>query len=240
MMFIEVLLLLCFALLPAIELIDSGNTKQRITTGKITKVRAYQETILLLVVPTSLLFTLMALGDVSAHELGLVIDFNVSQCIAFLGVVVIVGYLLISFRRVVHNERELAKIAKQLNGFHYLLPSNVNEARWFIGGVSVCAGVCEELLFRGYLLHAFVEYIGLPLSVVVSSALFGLCHAYQGWNNVLRTALVGAVLSIIYLLSGSLFVVIILHFLQDAYVGLLYFITQREQADNCCSSYSSR
>ncbi|MDQ3607147.1 MAG: CPBP family intramembrane metalloprotease, partial [Gemmatimonadota bacterium] len=62
----------------------------------------------------------------------------------------------------------------------HLLPRTPTEKAAFVG-VSVTAGVCEELVFRGFLIPALDIATGsLPLAVLLSCAIFGLLHSYQG------------------------------------------------------------
>lgn len=95
--------------------------------------------------------------------------------------------------------------------------------RWLFAGICVTAGVCEEILFRGFLLFYLQEVFGSApwVAIVVSSAIFGLCHVYQGFTGVLTTGVLGAVLAGLYLSSGSLLLPIIIHTLIDLRVLLL-------------------
>jgi membrane protease YdiL (CAAX protease family) len=49
--------------------------------------------------------------------------------------------------------------------------------------------------------------------------IFGLGHAYQGWEGMGKTALVGLVLGLLAWFSGSLFVGMILHAVLDLTSG---------------------
>ena len=66
-------------------------------------------------------------------------------------------------------------------------------------------------------------YLGhfMPLwaAVILSSISFGLAHAYQGAANVPRSALIGIVFALVYVLTGSLLIPILLHALADALQG---------------------
>jgi len=87
--------------------------------------------------------------------------------------------------------------------------------------VWILVALLEEVIFRGYLLSALVGLIGttplaLTVSVLLTSAVFGLAHAYQGPSGVLTTGVLGAALALIYLLSGfNLWLVILTHGLID-------------------------
>ncbi|MBO0746110.1 MAG: CPBP family intramembrane metalloprotease, partial [Candidatus Dormibacteraeota bacterium] len=91
-------------------------------------------------------------------------------------------------------------------------------------GLSITAGICEELLFRGLLPALLAALLHEPspwLVILLAAAAFGAAHAYQGVTGVVVTAILGAVLGFIYLGTGSLFLVMVLHALIDARVGLL-------------------
>jgi uncharacterized protein len=99
----------------------------------------------------------------------------------------------------------------------YLLPRTRAERWWWIA-LSVTAGVCEEIVFRGFLLHYLATHapqIGMTGAVVLSSIAFGLGHLYQGLRSAALTALVGAALAAAYLVTGSLWTPIVLHALLD-------------------------
>lgn len=96
-----------------------------------------------------------------------------------------------------------------------LLPRNRPELRWG-AALSVNAGVSEELLFRLALPALLVIVTGEPISAFLLAALvFGMLHAYQGPVGVIATTLVGLVFTAIYVVTGSIVVVMVLHALFD-------------------------
>jgi len=79
-------------------------------------------------------------------------------------------------------------------------------------GLGLNAGVVEELLFRLALPALIFGIVGNGLiAFLAASALFGLLHAYQGWVGVLSSLVLGLIFSLIYLLSGSILLVIAVH-----------------------------
>jgi membrane protease YdiL (CAAX protease family) len=87
-----------------------------------------------------------------------------------------------------------------------------------LGLVLPTVAVVEELLFRGALIG--VPAAGLDISpwllAVVSSAAFALGHGAQGRVGIAVTGLLGFVLAAGYVVSGSLVVVVVAHYLVNA------------------------
>lgn len=98
-----------------------------------------------------------------------------------------------------------------------LLPTGRGE-RWLYAALSLSAGICEELLFRGFLWWYLAVWTpGLPewAFYLITSAIFGFGHIYQGGWAVLQTTLAGAILAFLYRYTGSLIPAMIFHSLVD-------------------------
>ena len=99
----------------------------------------------------------------------------------------------------------------------YLLPERPIEMVLF-SGVAISAGICEEVIFRGFLLR-YLQSVpwGLPLEwgLLASSAIFGLAHFGQGLKGMLLTGFIGFLLGSLYLASGSLLLPILVHTVID-------------------------
>ena len=78
--------------------------------------------------------------------------------------------------------------------------------------------VAEELLFRAALIGALGAGFGVPAWVLVvgSSVLFGAGHGAQGAIGIAVTATLGLVLGAAFVLTGSLLVVVVAHYLVNA------------------------
>ena len=101
-----------------------------------------------------------------------------------------------------------------------LMPVTGRERLLFVG-VSVTAGVCEEIVFRGFLIHVLHTATGsVAIALVLSSGVFGVAHAYQQPLGALRAALLGLILAAPLVLTGSLVPSIIAHALIDILSGL--------------------
>ncbi len=134
-----------------------------------------------------------------------------------------VGTAGVVIARLRSNRRRVAPAAsparwwsKLMPDFSALIPASTHE-RLLWAAVAVSAGVCEEIVFRGWLLatlHGGLHLDGTAL-IVIAAALFGLAHSYQGPAGVLLTGLVGAVFCGLYVATGSLLAPILLHVLID-------------------------
>ena len=104
-----------------------------------------------------------------------------------------------------------------------LLPRTAAERReWTL--VSIGAGVSEELLYRG-VLPALMLILDPRLSLVdvmlLQAVLFGVAHYYQGLVGMVATAVVGALLGLSVLATGSLWPAVVAHVVLDARFVLL-------------------
>ncbi|RBY88954.1 CPBP family intramembrane metalloprotease [Blastococcus sp. TBT05-19] len=98
-----------------------------------------------------------------------------------------------------------------------LLPRTDDERRLFTV-VGITAGVCEEWLYRGFFLAVVTAVVGgAPSSVLVlvAGVAFGLAHAYQGRAGIVTTGVLGGVMALLYLDTGSLLLPVLLHALID-------------------------
>jgi uncharacterized protein len=90
---------------------------------------------------------------------------------------------------------------------------------WLV--VSCCAGVVEELAFRGLLQRQIAYLSGRPwIGVVAQAAIFGVGHLYQGPILAAQIAVFGLLFGIVAALRGSLVPGMVAHGLEDALAGL--------------------
>lgn len=103
----------------------------------------------------------------------------------------------------------------------YLIPRTAQE-RIAFAGLSVSAGIAEELVFRSFLIAAVAGATGsLGIGAAVSIGAFAISHAYQGLLGVLRMAVLGLVLTVPFLLTGSVYPSMIAHTALDLLAGLV-------------------
>lgn len=95
-------------------------------------------------------------------------------------------------------------------------------ALWML--VSASAGLCEEFIFRGYLLRQVLHWSGSrAVAVMATAVLFACMHIYEGTGAAIQIGALGALLATVAVRRGTLRQVIVAHFLQDAFAGLALF-----------------
>jgi membrane protease YdiL (CAAX protease family) len=87
--------------------------------------------------------------------------------------------------------------------------------------LALTAGICEEFLYRGFAIGAFLR-AGLSVweAVLISSFLFGLAHLYQGYGGALGTMLLGGLFGATRIGYHSLVPVVCWHSLVDLTAGV--------------------
>lgn len=86
----------------------------------------------------------------------------------------------------------------------------------------VSAPLVEELVFRGILLQRWATKWGLREGLIVSSVLFGVLHP----NNPVGLTMFGLVMGLLYLRTGSLWVPVVCHGLNNLVVAGIGWVTQ--------------
>ena len=90
--------------------------------------------------------------------------------------------------------------------------------RFFWVVLSITAGIVEETVFRGYLitrLRMFGRSNSWILPIIIASVSFGTGHSYQGVGGFILLSVYGAMFSILFIKTKTLWPVIIAHFFQD-------------------------
>ncbi len=100
-----------------------------------------------------------------------------------------------------------------------LLPRTARE-RWAFLVVSLFAGTVEEYVMRGFCMLILAEATGsMMLSLLFVTLGFAVAHGYQGAWATVRTGLLGAVLAIPVIVTGTLLPSMIAHAGTDILAG---------------------
>lgn len=131
-----------------------------------------------------------------------------------------------AMRRLTRTADGIGQLRESLAGPLHMLPRTALERALWVP-LSLTAGVCEEVLYRGflpaYLVHVFPG-VSLLLGVIIAAVLFCIGHFYvlisvgrfsQKMANVLGIGVIGLVFGFLYYFTGSLLLPIIVHALLD-------------------------
>lgn len=128
---------------------------------------------------------------------------------------VVSGIVLWRLRRA-----QLPALVAAVGRLRRLMPASGVEMAAFVC-VCLTAGICEELLYRGWLVNILRVATGSTWVAVVAGAIvFGIGHAYQGIKGILRTAFVGLQLAVLFVALGSLIPGQVLHIGVDLLAGV--------------------
>jgi membrane protease YdiL (CAAX protease family) len=218
---------------PSVGVVSFRRLQRRVANGEhINRGELYLHTAL-----GQWLLLLIALGGWAGasrpwSSIGFVMNFDLRFVLGTILTVIAIGFLIFQIRKVITaDDAELAKIKRSFDKVALMLPRNGNELARFYG-LSMTAGIVEEILWRGFLFWYLGQFMPLWVAAVVGAICFGVAHAYQGWSQVPPVILVGAALGGLYLLTGSLLLPIILHAAVDILQGrLAYEVNRRSHFD---------
>jgi membrane protease YdiL (CAAX protease family) len=202
--------------------------QRKLEAGAFDPIQAYVRSFIMLWGLVLLLGLDWWLAGRDPKALGLVIHLDLIFMLGCLFAAVIMAVLLWqSFRiRGLSHERKL-KIAQKNAGVFEIIPSTPRQLQCFVG-LSITAGITEELLYRGFLIWALSAYMDLLVAAVLASVLFGLAHAYQGRSGILKTGAIGLVMAMLYIGSGTILLPMLLHAFIDINSGFVSYSLKSE------------
>jgi len=168
----------------------------------------------------------------TASHLGLVVrDRNRIAIAAIVGAATIAALQSLNLRRVgklpPESRGPVQAIAERI------LPQSMVELLPYFA-LAITAGLCEEFLYRGFAM-AVLARLGLQAwaVVLISSALFGLAHSYQGRGGIVMTLIVGTILGSSRIVYDCLVPAIFWHSAVDVVAGTVgpRYLTQKPAAD---------
>ncbi len=103
--------------------------------------------------------------------------------------------------------------------------------------VIISAGLCEEIIFRGFLFNRLKLFLGKStkakyIIVLISSLIFGLPHLYQGLHGAIHATIVGIILGALYFKNNeNLWLLVVTHAVYDLFsIFLIYNDLESEVA----------
>jgi membrane protease YdiL (CAAX protease family) len=121
-------------------------------------------------------------------------------------------------RRMAHSEHPNVLRLRALGA--RLFPRSRVEVGFFLV-LAMTAGICEEFLFRGFVMAALFR-AGLRSWAVVllSSAMFGVAHIYQGKGGAAGTGILGTIFALVRMTYQNLLAPVVWHVVLDVVAGI--------------------
>lgn len=214
--------LLCI-LAPILIMGSRKPDEAELQTESQDRVKLYHSNGLFLLVVSMIVITIWRLPGRSLAEFGFATPVWSENAWRIVGLIVVfyLGDLFLQYGLKRWRESSLKKIKTSLS----FLPTGVSELTHF-SFLSLSAGFGEEVLFRAFLLHYLVFWIGnSPAEMLVccaaSSLLFAYLHGYQGFQAMVKIFFLSVMFSLLFILTKSLFPVMILHAMIDIAGGFI-------------------
>jgi len=152
-------------------------------------------------------------------------DFLIDVVIAlgfWLGALLVLGTLAVGLGlSSTHANEQLKGLEEARKQLGFLVPrTQIETILWVV--LSVSAGFCEEIVFRGYLQRQFRAWTGNAiLGILLSGIVFGGGHGYEGGKRMIVIAVFGILFGSLAHLKKSLRPGMMAHALHDTAAGLI-------------------
>jgi membrane protease YdiL (CAAX protease family) len=112
---------------------------------------------------------------------------------------------------------EVSELKKTLG---FLVPQSPIEIAAFVA-LTMTAGFCEELIYRGYFQQQFRAWTNnMTIAIVAQGILFGASHGYQGWKFMALIAIYGCLFGMLASWRKNLRAGMLAHAWQDLFSGI--------------------
>lgn len=209
---------------------------QKLSGFEITenhRIKFYKETIVFGWVPVWIVLLFVSISSLTLSDIGLraIALSNSTWLNIFIDIICSVIILALGYQTIMYfisseyRSKVAAEISNKKDGnsqydtvmSQILIPRSKVEKKWFLL-VSLTAGICEELVWRGcliFLLSNIFSSVNIIVIYMVSCILFGLAHCYQGMYGVIKTSIIAILFVMIYYVTDSIIPGTVLHFLFD-------------------------
>lgn len=222
--------------LPLFTWIEHLHDRRRETEGRSRPLaQRYGQTMLMLWGASALAVAAWLWAGRPLADLGLTVSSDTWFIVA-LGVSVVISLLygsqVLTLQRSATARAQLRAMLAKQHGVDSVMPNTPQEMaafRW----IAFTAGVCEELLFRGFLIWAFAHWMPVWAAAILALAIFTLAHLYQGTARALAGVMIAAtVMTVLFLMSGSLLPGMLLHFVVDLAGGEMTWAARQKRDED--------
>ena len=201
------------------------------------RVRFYWETIGIQWFFTAIVLAVWFAASRSGALLGFSAPAGMGFWIGSAVIAAVIGVTWLSQIRITNTPERREEALTEINDIAPFIPRNRRELSHF-SALSITAGICEEIVFRGYFIWYAMQFtgeiaFGTTIAVILSSMAFGIIHLYQGWKGMIRVFFTGLIFGVIYIVTGSLWVPMLAHAFVDISAGVFaVYLERMSKIDN--------
>ena len=211
---IIVVALLVGVIFPAYALLYGGKTRQLLVDHPHKRMQVYRITSIQLIILMMMALLPIWVYGLAANSIGLGF---MSQPFWIIGLLAISFLVLWLLNLLKITPESAAKLVKQNERVQFLMPTNIREYKMTVL-LSFIAGICEEVIYRGFLLWFLLDYLPLIPAIILANLPFALAHLTStGIKNTLGAFILALIFTGAFLLTRSLWLPIVLHILVDLY-----------------------
>lgn len=204
--------------LPLEALLTLKKSRAELASGKPgVRVKHYTQTIFLLWAVALPILILWAVSDRNWAELGFTLQGGTMALTGWGLAGLVAAFFLFQFSMVARSSSARAQLqdafAKSPTMTNFM-PQTEDEKHLF-HLLGTTAGITEEIIFRGYLIWAFSLFVPLWAAALASLFVFTLLHLYQGAKQLPGVFAMGALVTLVFVLSGSIWPAIAIHVFVD-------------------------
>lgn len=204
--------------LPLEALLTLKKGRAELASGKPgARVKRYTQTILLLWVISIPILVIWAAAGRDWGALGFQLQTGMMATIGWGLAALIAAFFVSQYAMVSRSDsarRQLRDGMAQNKNLSNFMPHSEAEYRVF-ELMGITAGIAEEIVFRGFLIWAFSTVLPIWAAAGLALAVFTALHMYQGASQLPVIFIIGALVTLVYLLTGSLWPAIALHIFID-------------------------
>ena len=134
------------------------------------------------------------------------------------------------------NLRRIGRMKPTARGFLQTLADKILPKTWVETipylALAATAGICEEFIYRGFVM-ATLARLGLArwAVVLISAVMFGMAHLYQGRGGLVSTSIIGIIFGAARIAYHSVVPMVFWHAAVDAVAGIAgprYLLAEKE------------
>lgn len=225
------LLIVLAVLLPIFGAVNHRRAVQQLAAGKpYSRIQGYWWTMALEWGLVAFLVPLWWTAGRSSYELGFAWQGDWREYAGLLATLAACAALFWQARSFRQQPEQWDTLRQQMDGLEFLLPHDDDELKVF-NWLSVTAGICEEILYRGHLIWLLTATAGSWIAFFGSSLIFALGHSYQGVRGMVRVFAIGLVTAALFFFTGSLWAPILLHVVIDLTSGRMVHTLLSDKRD---------